>query len=80
MSFSPSDQLLDDDASLLQSIEQTYNEPSISMMELLPWYNFDGIQSPKYVDQMLSGVSLFDLPPTVDDFLEEGDIRLWSFC
>ncbi|KAJ0085162.1 hypothetical protein Patl1_08395 [Pistacia atlantica] len=72
MSSSPSDQLLDDD--------QTYNEPSIPMMEPLPWYSFEGIQSPKYVDQMLSGVSLFDLPPTIDDFLEEGDIRLWSFC
>ncbi|XP_044479167.1 ethylene-responsive transcription factor ERF014-like [Mangifera indica] len=80
MSSSASDQLMDDDVFLLQPIEQTYNEASISMMDPLPWYNFDGIQSPKYVDQMFSSVSLFDLPPTIDDFLDEGDIRLWSFC
>nr|QWQ79506.1 AP2_8 [Zanthoxylum armatum] len=78
LSSSPSDQL-DDDVSLMQSLG-SYNEP-ISMMEPLSWYNIDGIQSPKYVDQMFfNGVSSFD-PPMIDDyFLEDGDIRLWSFC
>ncbi|GAV84113.1 AP2 domain-containing protein [Cephalotus follicularis] len=75
MSSSPSDQV-DDDMSLVQ-LFGTINEP-ISMMDQ-PWYNFDDIQSPKYVvDQMLNGVSFN--PPIIDDFYEEGDIRLWNFC
>lgn len=75
LSPSPSDQV-DDDVSLMHSLG-SYNEP-MSMMEPLSWYNFDGIQSPKYADQMFSS---FDQPlPMIDDFLEDGDIRLWSFC
>ncbi|KAL9446677.1 hypothetical protein AB3S75_014360 [Citrus x aurantiifolia] len=75
LSSSPPDQV-DDDVSLMHSLG-SYSEP-IPMMEPLSWYNFDGIQSPKYVDQMFS--SFDQLLPTIDDFLEDGDIRLWSFC
>ncbi|CAK7347003.1 unnamed protein product [Dovyalis caffra] len=68
---SPSDQL-DDYMSLMESFV-TNNEP-ISMLD--SWYNFDGLQSPKYLDQMFNGVSFN--PPMIDDFYE-GDLRLWSF-
>lgn len=75
MSFSPSDQLVDDDVTLMPPFDQV-NEP-MAMME--SWYNnFDGLQSPKFFDQMLNG-ALF-APPVVDDLYEEVDIRLWSFC
>ncbi|OMO62636.1 hypothetical protein CCACVL1_22711 [Corchorus capsularis] len=76
MSSSPiSDFQVDDDVSLIQS---SFDEPSIPMME--PWYSsFDSLQSPKYVDQMFN-VASFDPPTLIDDFYEEGDIRLWSFC
>ncbi|OMP01030.1 hypothetical protein COLO4_12206 [Corchorus olitorius] len=75
MSSSPvSDFQVDDDVSLIQS----FDEASIPMME--PWYSsFDSLQSPKYVDQMFN-VASFDPPTLIDDFYEEGDIRLWSFC
>jgi hypothetical protein len=73
MSSSPSDQL-DDDVTLMPPFDQV-NE-SMAMME--SWYNFDGLQSPKFIDQMLNG-ALF-APPVVDDLYEEVDIRLWSFC
>ncbi|XP_054788955.1 ethylene-responsive transcription factor ERF014-like [Prosopis cineraria] len=77
-----SDQI-DDDVSLISSFgayasyDQT-NEP-VSLMD--SWYSFDDLQSPKYVNQMLGG-NLFDIDPTqlLDDFCEESDIRLWSFC
>ncbi|GMJ02446.1 dehydration response element-binding protein 26 [Hibiscus trionum] len=73
MSSSPSDQV-DDDVSLMQALEP------ISMVEPLPWYSsFDGLQSPKYIDQMFN-LTPFDPPAVVNDFYEElGDIRLWSF-
>ncbi|KAE8077431.1 hypothetical protein FH972_015996 [Carpinus fangiana] len=73
MSSSPSDQL-DDDVTLMPPFDQV-NEP-MAMME--SWYNFDGLQSPKFIDQMLNG-ALF-APPVADDLYEEVDIRLWSFC
>ncbi|KAL9396163.1 hypothetical protein Peur_010416 [Populus x canadensis] len=72
MVSSPSDQP-DDYMSLMESFE-TDNEP-IPMLD--SWYNFDGLQSPKYIDQMFNGVSFN--PPMIDDFYE-GDIRLWSFA
>lgn len=76
-SSSPSDQIDDDiDVSLMSS----FGEPEASLMD--SWYNFDDLQSPKYVDQMLSG-GLFDFDSTqlIDHFYEESDdIRLWSFC
>ncbi|XWS21607.1 hypothetical protein CRYUN_Cryun30bG0068900 [Craigia yunnanensis] len=74
MSSSPYDQV-DDYVSLIQSL--VANDESISMME--PWYSFDSLQSPKYIDQMFN-VAPFDPPTMIDDFYEEGDIRLWSFC
>ena len=74
MSSSPSDQV-DDDVSLIQSL--VANDEPISMME--PWYSFDSLQSPKYFDQMFN-VAPFDPPIMMDDFYEEDDIRLWSFC
>ncbi|KAJ7965590.1 Ethylene-responsive transcription factor [Quillaja saponaria] len=80
MSFSLSDQI-DDDVSLMTSLG-TYtscdqaNQP-IAMME--PWFSFDDLQSPKYIDQMLNG-SLFDPPLQLDELYEESDIRLWNFC
>ncbi|XVE95454.1 hypothetical protein REPUB_Repub02eG0098800 [Reevesia pubescens] len=73
-SSSPSDQV-DDDVSLIQSL--VANDEPISIME--PWYSFDGLQSPKYIDQIFN-VGPFDPPTMIDDFYEEGDIRLWSFC
>ncbi|CAA0818489.1 Ethylene-responsive transcription factor ERF012 [Striga hermonthica] len=39
------------------------------------WYNFE---SPKY-DDVMSG-DFFDSFVGLDDFCEDGDIRLWSFC
>ncbi|CAJ1971855.1 unnamed protein product [Sphenostylis stenocarpa] len=87
MSSSPLDQI-DDDVSLLSPFG-TYTPPppinsdqaneSMSMMEY--WYGLEGLQSPKYVEQMLSG-AFFDIDSTqlFDDPYEESDIRLWSFC
>ncbi|KAK4274032.1 hypothetical protein QN277_017324 [Acacia crassicarpa] len=83
-SMSFSDQI-DDDVSLISSFGGAYtscdqtNEP-LSLMDSY-WYSFDDLQSPKYVNQMLGG-NLFDIDPTqpLDDFCEESDIRLWSFC
>jgi len=88
MSSSPSDQI-DDDVSLFSSLgayntscDDHYqsNDQSMAMMD--SWYGFDGLlQSPKHIDQMLSG-SLFDIDSTqvlLDDWYEEGDISLWSF-
>ncbi|KAL4310977.1 hypothetical protein GQ457_01G012050 [Hibiscus cannabinus] len=71
MASSPSDQV-DDDVSLMQSLEP------ISMVE--PWYSsFDGLQSPKYIDQMFNLAPL-DSTVVMNDFYEElGDICLWSF-
>ncbi|XP_022753318.1 ethylene-responsive transcription factor ERF014-like [Durio zibethinus] len=74
MSSSPSYQV-DDNVSLVQSL--VANDEPISMME--SWYSFDSLQSPKYFDQMFN-VAPFDPPIMIDDFYEEGDIRLWSFC
>ncbi|TKY56178.1 regulation of transcription [Spatholobus suberectus] len=81
---SPSDQI-DDDVSLLSpfgaytptSCDQAHE--SMAMME--SWYGLEGLHSPKYVDQMLSG-AFFDIDSThlLDDLYEESDIRLWSFC
>lgn len=55
-------------------------ELPLAVMES-PWFNFDNLQSPRYIDQMLNG-ALFGPPPppVLDDLYEESDIRLWSFC
>ena len=81
---SPSDQI-GDDVSLMSSFgaytscDQGNESMAIPMME--PWYSFDGLQTPKYVDQMLSD-AFFDLDSSqlLGDLYEESDIRLWSFC
>ena len=79
LSSSPCDQLDDDVShSLMPSYEVNY-EP-MAMME--SWYNFDSLQSPKFIDQMLNG-AFFDPPAVVDDLIdlyEESDIPLWNFC
>lgn len=87
MSCSPSDQI-DDDVSLFSSFgaytndRQATNESMAMNMNMMDcWYGFDGLESPKHFDQMLSG-SLFDIDSTqvlLDDWYEEGDINLWSF-
>ncbi|PQQ08018.1 ethylene-responsive transcription factor ERF012 [Prunus yedoensis var. nudiflora] len=88
MSSSPSNNLLDDDmSSLMGSFEPytpTYDHhhqaiDQLPMSSMEPWNNFDdGLQSPKYIDQMFNG-AFFD-PPMIYDFYEESDIPLWSFC
>ncbi|KAL6522198.1 hypothetical protein OROMI_032075 [Orobanche minor] len=40
------------------------------------WYNFE---YPKYND-MIDGVFFDPLMMNMEDFVEDGDIRLWSFC
>ncbi|XP_027362867.1 ethylene-responsive transcription factor ERF014-like [Abrus precatorius] len=82
MVSSPSDQI-DYDASLVSSFEAytSCDQANESMAVMEPWYTFDGLQSPKYVDHMLSG-AFFDIDSShlLDDLYEESDIRLWSFC
>ncbi|XP_027333406.1 ethylene-responsive transcription factor ERF014-like [Abrus precatorius] len=85
LSSSPSDHI-EDDVSLLSPFEAytttSCEQPHASMAMMESWYGLDGLQSPKYVDQMLSG-AFFDIDSTqlLDDLYEEsGDIRLWSFC
>ncbi|XP_021900735.1 ethylene-responsive transcription factor ERF014-like [Carica papaya] len=78
-----SDQPEDDVMSLMQSFEPTYSELVAPSMEYSwnNYYSFDGLQSPKYVDQMFMNVVADPPAMAVEDFYnEEGDIRLWSFC
>ncbi|KAA8538500.1 hypothetical protein F0562_028129 [Nyssa sinensis] len=67
---------IEDVVSLAQSLDSCTNygtiEPVAAMIP--PLYDFD---SPKYTD-MING--LFFDPSMIEDFYEEGDIRLWSFC
>ncbi|KAK7351124.1 hypothetical protein VNO77_10345 [Canavalia gladiata] len=82
MASSPSDHI-DDDASLVSSFEAYTgcDQPNESMAVMEPWYSFDDMQSPKYVDQMLSDAFFhIDSSHLLDDLYEESDIRLWSFC
>lgn len=65
-----SDQL-DEDVSLVQSLG-SYSE-TIPMLDD-SWYNFEELQSPKFLDQVLNP------PMTMMDDFYEGDIRLWSFA
>ncbi|XP_042497232.1 ethylene-responsive transcription factor ERF014 [Macadamia integrifolia] len=44
-----------------------------------PWFDFADLQLPKYSDQMLNSNASF-VPTTFEEFYDEGDIRLWSFC
>ncbi|XP_038886194.1 ethylene-responsive transcription factor ERF014-like [Benincasa hispida] len=59
------------------SVSSSSNNDSFMMTDP-SWFNFDDILSPKYVGQMMDG-TLFD-PPIIDDFYDESDISLWSFC
>ena len=87
-SSSPLDQI-DDDVSLLTpfgaytttTATTICDETNESMAMMESWYDLEGLQSPKYVDQMLSG-AFFDIDSTqlLDDLYEESDIRLWCFC
>ncbi|KAL5128016.1 Ethylene-responsive transcription factor ERF012 [Glycine soja] len=84
-SSSPLDQI-DDDVSLLTpfgaytttTATTICDETNESMAMMESWYDLEGLQSPKYVDQMLSG-AFFDIDSTqlLDDLYEESDIRLW---
>jgi hypothetical protein len=79
MSSSPCDQI-DDDVSLFSSFGDYQANDSMAMMD--SWYGFDGLQSPKHVDQMMLNGALFDIDSTqvlLDDWYEESDISLWSF-
>ncbi|RDX95228.1 Ethylene-responsive transcription factor ERF012, partial [Mucuna pruriens] len=78
-SSSPSDQI-DDDVSLLSpfgaySTTASCDQANESMAMMESWYGLEGLQSPKYVDQMLSG-AFFDIDSTqlLDDLYEESDI------
>lgn len=62
----------------LSSSTSSSNDESFMTTTEPSWFNFDDILSPKYVGQMMDG-TLFD-PPIMDDFYEDSDIRLWSFC
>ncbi|KAA0063964.1 hypothetical protein IC582_005157 [Cucumis melo] len=73
----PLSPLLSSSSSSSSSFSSTSNSDSFTMSDP-SWFNFDDILSPKYVGQMMDW-TLFD-PPVMDDFYEESDIRLWSFC
>ncbi|KAF7829847.1 ethylene-responsive transcription factor ERF014-like [Senna tora] len=79
---SPSDHI-DDDVSVMPSFLPYHHpyEPMPIMDSSLSWDGLDALQSPKYVDHMLSG-AFFDIDShqLLDDFYEDNDIRLWSFC
>ncbi|KAI9113219.1 hypothetical protein K1719_015744 [Acacia pycnantha] len=84
MVSSPSDLVDDDDASLISSFGAFSGcyHPNESVPAMEPWYGLEGLQSPKYVDQMLSVANSFDFYShhLLDDLYEEGNISLWSFC
>ncbi|CAK8566386.1 unnamed protein product [Lathyrus sativus] len=69
-----------DGVSIMSSFDQA-NGGSLDMMES-NWYGLEGLESPKYVDQMLLSASFFDVEYSsylLDDVYEESDIRLWNF-
>ncbi|XP_028757544.1 ethylene-responsive transcription factor ERF013 [Neltuma alba] len=81
--LSSSSDLVDDDASLVSSSEAFfgYDHPNEPMAAMEPWYGLEGLQSPKYVDQILRGASFdFYSPQLLDDLYDETNISLWSFC
>ncbi|XP_022138427.1 ethylene-responsive transcription factor ERF014-like [Momordica charantia] len=86
LSSTPSDQT-DDDVSVIVTsaglLDGCYDQIEQPTAAIESWCNYlDALQSPKHVDQMLTGALFdFDSMPEIDDFYEEiGDIRLWSFC
>ncbi|KAF6147715.1 hypothetical protein GIB67_003046 [Kingdonia uniflora] len=59
---------------------ETIEEPVVcSTMDGL-WADFGDLQLPKYTDQMFNASLMLTPPPTMEDFYEESDIRLWNFC
>ncbi|KAJ4962799.1 hypothetical protein NE237_022738 [Protea cynaroides] len=44
-----------------------------------PWFDFADLQLVKYADQMVNSQASF-ASPTFEEFYDESDIRLWSFC
>lgn len=70
-----------DELSIMSSFDQA-NDEMMDMMES-NWYGLEGLQSPKYVDQMMMmSASFFDFGYSsylFDDVYEENDIRLWNF-
>ncbi|XP_030545196.2 ethylene-responsive transcription factor ERF014 [Rhodamnia argentea] len=80
MCSSPTDQP-DDEVLLAQCVGAYPPSESMDMMDF--WCNYDALQSPKYVDQvMYNNIAAASFgPPTVEELLEEAEeIRLWSFC
>ncbi|KAF8411791.1 hypothetical protein HHK36_004350 [Tetracentron sinense] len=70
-----------DDDIALTPFSENYNMYGVNEPTCLidPWMDFGGLQSPKYADQMLNACAMF-ATPTIEEFYEESDIRLWSFC
>jgi hypothetical protein len=80
---SPSSMVSSDDVSSLMSSFDLVNDESMAMISETNWYGLEGLQSPKYVDQMLLSASFFDIDSSShllgDDLYEESDIPLWNF-
>ncbi|CAL5202956.1 unnamed protein product [Lathyrus oleraceus] len=77
---SPSMGSSSDDVSIRSSSDQA-NREMMDMMET-NWYGLEGLESPKYVDQVLLSASFFDVEYSsylLGDVYEESDIRLWNF-
>ncbi|XP_058754181.1 ethylene-responsive transcription factor ERF014-like [Vicia villosa] len=69
-----------DEVSIMSSFDQA-NDEMKNMMES-NWYGLEGLESPKYVDQMMMSASFVDFGYSsylFDDVYEESDIRLWNF-
>ncbi|XP_058756912.1 ethylene-responsive transcription factor ERF014-like [Vicia villosa] len=69
-----------DEVSIMSTFDQA-NDEMKGMMES-NWYGLEGLESPKYVDQMMLSASFFDFGYSsylFDDVYEESDIRLWNF-
>ncbi|GMH22427.1 hypothetical protein Nepgr_024270 [Nepenthes gracilis] len=88
MTFSSPSKQLDDGISLMPNFDDHYSYPAyrddvpMGVMNESSWFDFNAIESPKYIDQMMNDV-IFDPTATMlieDPVYEEGDIRLWSFC
>jgi len=80
---SPSSMVSSEDVSSLMSSFDQVNDESMAMISETNWYGLEGLQSPKYVDQMLLSASFFDIDSSshlfCDDLYEESDIPLWNF-
>ncbi|XP_010272800.1 PREDICTED: ethylene-responsive transcription factor ERF014-like [Nelumbo nucifera] len=72
----------DEDVSLFSG-SAGYNmyeaEEQLRAIDSFSWMDFIDPQSPRYSCQMFCPGTSFS-PPAIEEFYEEGDIRLWSFC